>query len=126
MKDLIARLEKATEPDRELDIAIATVICEYPIVHEKDDGGWVSLPQTVVHITRWAKEYTSSIDDALTLVPKGFAFSLLDLGTFTPKVRPQCEYARPSDAGSDVVDGATPAIALCIAALKARSVANAS
>lgn len=94
--DLIARLEKATGPDRNLDVDI----------FETQRPSHLSLPP----------HYTASIDDALTLVPEDAAWSLHDVG---------CEdYASADvflDRSSFTARGETPAIALCIASLKART-----
>jgi hypothetical protein len=49
--------------------------------------------------------YTASIDAALTLVPEGAGFALM---------------GRAAKVGRETSKGATTAIALCIAALKAR------
>lgn len=71
MKDLIERLEKATEPDRELGAAIECVIVDGVTKHPNVDlsaRGYVMRgPQSYL-----APNYTGSIDAALTLVPKGW------------------------------------------------------
>ena len=98
LADLIARLEKATGPDRRLDFSIAQAVENAGPMEWRANG----FPY-----------YTSSLDAALTLVPD----------------------CTPWAAGEDedgtgcadiprhrvLVHAATPALALCIAALKARS-----
>lgn len=110
MKDLIERLAKATGPDRELDAAIA-----YRCT--KAASAVMGFPS-----------YTSSIDAALTLVPEGWHWEVSD----SPKEFPARAGVSPvapvdewvcSDTGGQDASAATPAIALCIAALKARSAA---
>jgi hypothetical protein len=140
-QDIIERLERASGPDREIDLTIHLAVCpdgdiaqlmQYRrgldgkegmawdiyyngcIVFEKynDSGqciynGGVPLPH-----------YTDSIDAALTLVPANHDWSLhADNGEAIAGCMPS------SEDGCDIADcpGATPAIALCIAALKARA-----
>jgi hypothetical protein len=117
--DLIARLEKATGPSFELDEAI-----------------WCALNPDHDSTTYNGDPYTQSLDAALTLVPEGWS------GTIT--IRPTKFYAYLcSDFNDDYAKvfwshqpskrepgtrkyphptsgSPTPAIALCIAALKAR------
>lgn len=106
MDELIARLEKAAEPDRQLDIALDKV--RWP-----DQHGRINLPY-----------YTHSIDAALTLVPDLIWFEI-EAGTQSngsgrfewPLVHFGCQ--RTGNA-LGTVQVKTLAIALCIAALKAR------
>lgn len=109
LADIIARLEKATGPDEAID---AEVWC---VVYAPD----------VVAIDHGAKfpPYTTSIDAALTLVPNQpwiGPWSILSRGNSW-----EAEIGagfHPRDVGyeSRAKSNATPAIALCIAALKAR------
>lgn len=115
MDDLIARLEKATEGSRELDSQIAQNLWtqQFGKCRPKD----LRIPT-----------YTTSIDAAMTLVPEGVEGEVrwwkgADGNT----------YARAcidADLTSDVLplyESATvrsPALALCIAALKARESSN--
>lgn len=91
MRDLIARLEAATGPDRELDAEIADA---------------VEFDPTCLH----SPAYTASIDAAMTLVPPDTGiWGVAKLGD---------QYT--AHAGNPDHEGATPALALCIAALRAR------
>lgn len=96
--DLIARLEAATGPDRELDHTIDMTIT----------GEW----------TYYAPEYTRSIDAALTLLPDNTGLILYCILGKKPSVSTQ-RYE-----WDDHVSAATVPLALCIAALKARAVAS--
>ena len=96
--DLIAALEKAEGPSRELDAEIRK--------HVPGD---------------YLPAFTASLDAALTLVPEGLAWRVepatpgyTDWGKYRAGVT---TWEKPYDLPSY---GATPAIALCIAALKAR------
>lgn len=131
--ELIVRLEKATGPDRRLDAMI------YGQVHWPQ-GGWEvvdlhdgrhgpeghSIGPVVMRVTVGDHRsfvgtlpYTGSIDAALSLLPKDPIYSdwaierdddLYRASTHAP--HGQRNYSQ----------GATPAIALCIAALRARAV----
>lgn len=107
--ELIAALEKAEGPSRELDQAVG--ICA------KNIGRDPALPQ-VIGVANCA-EYTASIDAALTLVPDEFDWYVSSefhgtkwFATVTSKDRLHHFVAR------GVLS--SPAIALCIAALNAR------
>lgn len=96
--ELIERLEKATGPDRELDIAICAALGKTRL-----DPGFQTAPA-----------YTDSLDAALTLVPEGLGWIIS---------RHDNGGAYWAEVGDEPwqYTGATPAIALCIPALKARS-----
>lgn len=132
LSDLIERLEKATGPSMELNGLIWLAVpfdekCSecgemhgrHP-QHHWAEGGTVDGPdkwltwyqRDGLHFT---PRYTHSIDSALRLVPKGMDWSLyrMDEGDpeewFNAQVGEHCAEVR-----------STAAIALCIAALKAR------
>lgn len=124
LSDLIARLEKAQGPDRCLDADIAVyrqreavkaggglalsihASMASPGLVEDSAGVWRSL------------HYTSSIDAAMTLVPKGMEKDFTDLyGVARVSVGIN---ANPGPFYG-THEGGSLAIALCIAALKARS-----
>lgn len=111
--DLITRLESADGPSRELDADIARAIGWECVVRDPEaqgkyvcwrkhyrSGEWIMLPR-----------YTASIDAALTLVPEGWDWAIFHTnGGLT--IHAWC---------GDKIDhfGDTPALALCIAALRA-------
>ena len=93
---LVAELEKATEGSREFDAAI-----------------YIKLQAPLGLIPH----YTTSLDAALTLVPEGMAWTILSGALHAACVG-------DASTGNPVTKAATPALALCIAALKARAAAN--
>lgn len=100
--ELIAAMEKASGPSRELDWGI----------HEWVWG--VAAPRME---RMEPPSYTASIDAALTLVPEGYDWMVFSVNGFN---QANCG---PTNSFDDVGDqkAATHAIALCIAALKARA-----
>lgn len=108
MQDLIEKLEKATGPDRKLDGAIAKAVGA-----EHGYREFVHLESRSYSIhDEIARHYTASIDAALTLVPEPWAWEIYwDNG---------CELSLPPPGDKIFVTAVTPAIAICIAALKAR------
>lgn len=137
MSELIERLEKARGPDRRLDAQIVVALDIRPDwcgkkghlwVDEKDHpndppirlnelGGRNSRGNPP--IGHYAK-YTSSIDAALTLVPEGWEWSVSG-GPNTISSAMLCRGGDHQDDEEIDCEGATPVIALCIAALKARA-----
>lgn len=106
MQDLIERLEKG--PDRQLDIAIANAC-----LPEHHSGRWSIVT---------APAFTASIDAALTLVPEGWEWVLAHFADHPPSATVQF-VGKGFHAAPDIEfdeHGKTAAIALCIAALKAR------
>ena len=116
--DLIARLEAATEGGRELDVALAKRLRQ-PIkkkpVYKR--GHYSGGKPVVLRTEDVASPYTTSLDAALTLVPEGHRLRLWwhHTGVWGCDVFPD-----GGGAIHRVLDRATPALALCIAALKAR------
>ncbi len=125
MQSFIERLEEASEPSRGLDAEIFKIAKP---VHAKS-AYWRAAPGVPDQRTLWkstlgnksvqlaALHYTSSVDAALTLVPEGW---------YTGAA---CEDAGGSwswslyGKGRNVATASwhpTPALALCIAALRAR------
>ena len=125
LDELIAALEAATGPDRELDEVIATLnagatreVQQSGRVAYHKDGFWISIGEV--------KPYTSSIDAALTLVPEGWEWGVSDKH---PKYAPFAFVRRWGNVRAGLIfessrpgfnAAATPAVALCIAVLKAR------
>jgi hypothetical protein len=120
--EIIERLEKASGPDRELDAAIAIEIGAYPTDWQARLPGY-----SLEYFMAWsgfADNYTSSIDAALTLVAADAVWSIgrrIKVDGYVAIIdglwgRPQP--MTPRSYHSHL--GATPALALCIAALRAR------
>jgi len=128
--ELIARLEKAEGPDRSLNVGIAHEVGLYSGNNGKwfyPDGGRVpgGLPR-----------YTASLDAALTLVPEEWGWCVGDVHppteTYLDAGRPWAEIWKRGGPtlhlagmlwdgiGRNGINAATPALALCIAALTAR------
>jgi hypothetical protein len=128
MTDLIAladRCEAAEGADRDLDEAIALAL------------GWSSVPNPTFAgglVGRWLlpdgsmtgqidalPKFTASLDAAMTLVPEGQASAV---GTMAFRNDPRKPWACIwSEQGEPLwrADAATPALALCAAALRARA-----
>ncbi len=133
IEEALVRLQEASGPSRELDEAIMAIRYRRErrcigAQEQQDDGSWkdhVDLvwvdPSTDKWVSTGAHEFTRSIDAALTLVPEccdvrkftddpsGTGWTLSEFGNGTIIHR-----------GIGVTAG-LPAIALCIAALKARN-----
>lgn len=121
--ELIARMETATGPSRELDEAIALAadpeskvalhcIGDDCPVWYRSNAPKIDLP-----------EFTASIDAALTLVPEGWNW--LARSPSDNSIRYKSKFFAhidrlPADQGDELAYAETAAIALCIAALKAR------
>ena len=113
MNDLADKIEAAEGPDRELDKRIVLALYPEAIVDfycQGDDEPVVFHAEPLVRQKGELPTYTASLDAAMTLVPEGMKWSV---STFRPKrataqVSNRCRIA------------ATPALALCAAALRAR------
>lgn len=106
MKDLIKKLEAATEGSRELDISILKQIMPY----RRDRF------HAIANLDK-KHRYTTSIDAALTLVPEGFHW-WLESGNEYGSNPHAGVYHKENEQQEGIAE--TPALALCIAALKAR------
>lgn len=116
--ELIATLEAATGPSRELDLHICRVaLNSEPLGHAAGLPDELLLDQPFGPFFR----YTSSIDAALTLVPEGLRWRVSYV--------PVHQFASASVSDGSIFSPntkewegkhTTPAIALCLAALKAR------
>ena len=120
--ELIAALEAATGPATELDAEIIYLFID-PIRYdlERDDGDYTYVVDGQVFAV---PKFTASIDAALTLVPGGWMVELwlaqpTETQRWDSNVVVYYERSRAVRA-----EGKTPAIALCIAALKARAHAD--
>ena len=131
LKELIAKLEAAPEGSRELDAEIVVAINWRPAWCTASKGGlWIDrssgLRDPAVRLNALGRrsignppigaypKFSSSLDAALTLVPEGCAFQVGCEIDFTPVAR-----VWGHDIHTDEF-AATPALALCIAALKSR------
>jgi len=122
LSDLIARVEAATGPDRELDDAIADAIftgrhrCCIKGLSDESGGMWMfTYPDGSIGSSL---RFTGSTDAALTLVPEGWVFSVDTLDGYPDAV---VGNNQRSIVRADYIRAATPALALCAAALKARN-----
>lgn len=112
MKDLIQRLEAAEAGSRELDVEIAKLLGVYI-------RAWGLPPY---HPTENVSPYTTSLDAALTLVPEGLASAV---GTMFGMSQPPWGVVwQANGRPMATCEAATPALALCIAALKAREASH--
>lgn len=137
IEKLIERLEKATGPDRELDAAIEAALC-CPCYSESLpalSNGWtwdfeaesdyvtvymVLGNKTSKKLKRYsAPKYSESVDAALTLVPEGKFVNALN--QHQNVWRAEVGNAIRSYKGRSAIPANSPAIALCIAALRALS-----
>ena len=106
---LIARLEQAARGSRELDDEIAELCAP------TDDARMAAFENG----RDWPDLYTTSLDAALTLVPEGWRVE--HIGQNWGMTRWDAELHTADDVPSGVTaEAPTPALALCIAALKAR------
>lgn len=126
MKDLIEKLQCATGPDAELDVRLVAVDCDWTIL-EACEGEFIRFRQLDGRefMARCCDgryggiRYTESLDGALRLVPPGWEWSI----SGGPNTVPSASLTRGGEHQDDEQidsDGATPIIALCIVALKAR------
>lgn len=133
--DLIAKLEQCEGPDRHLDSLIWAEVDDRDVITHTD-GRLMARSRRPPHDTCLLHpemhkpplpKFTESLDAALTLVPEGWAFHRLH--QYFNNRNPAWGYggelrcfAQP-DIGLAVGESRnSPALALCIAALKARTV----
>lgn len=121
--ELAERCEKATGPDRSFDEAIAEQ--REPGLFCRDGHGRLrkNLHGTVL-MPQWdlwqAPNYTSSLDAAVMLVPEGYSYTA-GYWTFKRAGRASVWIVAENETREVwTVDAATPALALCAAALRAR------
>ena len=130
LSDLIARLEKATWPDRAIDGLIKALVNPPPsladepasifVRYDRNDdlGVFKTDHATQLSFKTLVPPYTSSIDAAMTLVPEGMEKDFTDLyGVARVSVGINAE----PGPFYGTHEGGSLAIALCIAALRARS-----
>lgn len=122
--ELAERCERATGPDREMDAAIATALGFAPAGAELRDGSlsWKKPAQTERGFNYWkwyvhrAATYTASLDAAMTLVPEGHNWAV---ESDSDGVGAWCYDKNAHNTGPQIA--ATPALALTVAALRARA-----
>lgn len=123
---LIGRLEIATGPDRELDAALWLSLSGYSIKPVTEVGGYTHDRWLDAEGVRWAKQatlFTELIDCAKDLVPAGYLWSVCSRDPLLgdPPYANVWPMKQPFPVEMDICcDGVTPAIALCIASLRAR------
>lgn len=121
LEDVIARLEGASEGHRDLDYAIHNAVYGERMIgagiRAVPGGGWWHPEHGKIAPP---EHYTTSLDAAMTLLPEGAVFKVMtDYG----------ELCRASVSRDDPplytgdIDAATPALALCIACLRAKAAA---
>jgi len=118
-KALIQRLQEAMEGSRELDCAIARA---FDWTYNRDvEYCWRPPSESALKVSfQSIPAFSTSIDAAMTLVPEGF---WLHLSSFTSDIpeRGSVHLYGNRGLGDDYpADAATPALALCIAALSAK------
>lgn len=129
VKDLIARLEAAEGPDRELaDEVLLACGWERSVgaTTNPDIVFWKAPDSDEYHAegSDWPGDPTASIDAALTLVPEKYDITITQASgprrsDWFATCTERDEFARTITHKAR--DAATPALALCIAALKARA-----
>ena len=143
VKTLVERLEAATGPDRELDAQISVVFRllpksmanvdwvhhNFPTWRFAQDGKVYALHSNGSD-GAWflADKYTESIDTAITLVPEGMGaiiksrpdYASADVGTYDARHMQFTSCGFSEEGGH--LRKPSPAIALCIAACKAKGV----
>lgn len=127
--ELIERLEKASGPDRRLDFDIWFAASPEGKIEREWPQDQLKMPWDQ-WFENWKSDrsafpdYTTSIDAAVTLVPEGFAWQVCqeNFGRAESWSRDGGRLSATTQVRADRC--ATPAIALCIAALKARAKAE--
>lgn len=117
MSDLIKRIEAADGPDRDLDAAIWEYLGlapkydnsknNYGCWHYRGEGRYHFADDSSWGRNKYAPEYTSSIDAAMTLVPEGAHVTITMDGDFWLVA-----------INGFVSRSKYPALALCAAAMK--------
>jgi hypothetical protein len=136
--ELVERCEQATGPDRELDASIfkalgAPVPFQFfnklvALTFDEAEQCYFA-PIGDMRVRYEPPTYTASLDAAMTLVPEGMMFCVTNVGVDHPTKpdlsRSSAIVGKPDDPKRGYNTGATPALALCAAALRARASAMA-
>lgn len=126
--NLIARLEAAEGPSRDLDAEIH-LVDETPEQNDKGFykrfGAWLGRDQWIASamINDNTPHYTASLDAAVSLLPEGTQYCLGCLSDTRVPVRGVSRY-HAWVGSQDTVYAPTPALAFCIAALRARQASD--
>lgn len=117
LMELAAKIEAAAGPDRELDKAIALALFDR---EEADVPGFIHAGAREAYVdllerTVTGARFTASLDAAMTLVPEAAGFSVQHMG------HPCLAFVQMPGHAEVSSDAATPALALCAAALRARA-----
>ena len=113
LQRLVERIEGATAPDREIDYRLFEFV--------RTDAEHCSYIEGKPY-----PAYTSSVDDALRLVPRGWAFSLAEMMGLPLERRWRChlrdhnEPYNPATCAWVDKDCPTAPLAICAASLRAR------
>lgn len=125
---LISRLALLTDASRDLDREIELAVYPWLVrLPKSDDGGWVHPDFGKL---RPPSPYTSSIDAAVSLIPDGWRWQVSNRAPHPHTGRAYLSNGELINIGGGLtpnpkyrgaeVTAATPAIAICIAALQAR------
>jgi hypothetical protein len=136
MSDLLAlaeRVEAASGPDRELDVAIWRGITpNHEALRKRWAGSWthadVQARKEAACELKNAPDFTASLDAAMTLVPEGWCWAVRNgLSTAYAEMadEPFIETAHEKATGVDSC-ARSPALALTAAALRARAASTPS
>ena len=133
MNDIIERLEAAEHGSRELDAEIHSrqLGADWYAKNQYEDGSgkWLCYCTSLFidsdrkhEQTKLPPYYTESIDAAITLIPDGLWW-VLNSGVQHPNHRSLAQVSSKERTGpiSHEAHGATPALSLCTAALKAHT-----
>ena len=129
LESLFARVLEGTGPDRELDADIEACLTGR-VTHPRAPGWTFETQDTelklarlvdiqfISRVSRPAPPYTASLDAALKLVPEGWRWAVSTTNDDSP-----CAFGHPPDKSFWIEDtpAATPALALCAFALRARA-----
>ncbi len=120
MDDLIARLEAASEGSEDLNEAVALATGWEQRWHEMGPVLWHE-PGMAACLEQSLPTFTISLDAALTLLPEGWWVQHIghNLGGWGCRIETQ---GKSIPASVHIPRFKTPALALCITALKARAV----
>lgn len=124
--DLIERLEKATEGSREMDRRLESfrrgrVVSDETFIYGPKDGTReITTVYPVLWLCFFAPRYTTSLDAALSLVPKGWSWRV---SVSEKRQHPNVALGRSYPTNATILqEGRDVCATICAAALKARQV----